>query len=163
MKHKKVKLGAALLLGLVTTALHAQVALPTSGGNAAGTGGSVSYTIGQVAYTSVSGTTGSVEQGIQLPYKISLVTGLEGTDGITLLYTVYPNPTTNFITLKVEDFKTAGLTYQLIDLTGKQLETKKVKAIETSIDMSYLAPAVYLLKVIDDHREVRIFKIFKSN
>ena len=163
MKHKKVKLGAALLLGLGITALHAQVAVPTSGGNAAGTGGSVSYTVGQIIYTSVAGTTGSLEQGVQQPYKITLVTGLEGTEGITLLYTAYPNPTTNFITLKVEDFKTAGLTYHLIDLTGKQLETKKVKAVETSIDMSDMAPAVYLLKVVDDHREVRTFKIFKSN
>jgi Secretion system C-terminal sorting domain len=163
MRHKKVKLGAALLLGLGLTALHAQVAVPATGGNATGTGGSVSYTVGQVVYTNAAATTGSIEQGVQQPYKISFVTGLEGTEGITLQYSAYPNPTAHSVTLKVEDFKTAGLTYQLIDLTGKQLEAKKVKDIETSIDMSDLAPAVYLLKVIDVNREVKIFKIFKSN
>ncbi len=163
MRHKKVKLGAALLLGLGITALHAQVALPTSGGNATGSGGSVSYTIGQIVYTNAAATTDSIEQGVQQPYKISLVTGLEGTEGITLQYSAYPNPTTHSVTLKVEDFKTEGLTYQLVDLNGRQLETKKVNAIETSIDMSDLAPAIYLLKIVDDHSEVKIFKIFKSN
>ena len=163
MRHKKVKLGATFLLGLGIMALHAQVVIPVSGGNGTGTGGSVSYTVGQVVYTTVVGTNGSVEQGIQQPYKISIITGLEGTEKITLQYSAYPNPTTHSVTLKVEDFKTIELTYQLYDLTGKQLENKKVKANETSIDLSDLTEAIYLLKLIDNNREVKIFKIFKSN
>ncbi len=163
MRHKKVKLGAALLLGLGLTTLHAQVAIFATGGNATGNGGSVSYTVGQVVYTTMAGAAGSVEQGIQQPYKISLITGLEGTEGITLQYSAYPNPATNYVTLKVEDFETAGLTYQLYDLSGKHLESKKVKADEIRIDMSDFPPAVYLLKVIDDTKEVKLFKIFKSN
>lgn len=162
MRQKKVKLGAAVLLCLGLTQLHAQVATPASAGNATGNGGSVSYTVGQVVYT-VAGSSGTVEQGIQQPYKISLITGLEGTEGITLQYSAYPNPTTHAVTLKVEDFKTVELTYQLYDLTGKQIENKKVKANETSIDMSDLTEAIYLLKLIDNNREVKIFKIFKSN
>lgn len=162
MRQKKVKLGAAVLLCLGITQLHAQVAAPASAGNATGNGGSVSYTVGQVVYT-VAGSSGTVEQGIQQPYKISLITGLEGTEGIKLHYSAYPNPTTHAVTLKVEDFKTTGLTYQLYDLNGRQLESKKVKTNETNIDMSGLTPAIYLLKVIDDTREIKIFKIFKNN
>ncbi len=163
MRHKKLKLGVTILLCLGLTTLYSQVGIPVSGGNATGIGGSVSYSVGQIAYTAVAGSSGSVEQGIQQPYKISIITGLEGTEGITLQYSAYPNPTTHTVTLKVEDFKTTGFTYQLYDLNGKQLESKKVKTNETSIDMSDLAPAIYLLKVIDDNREVKIFKIFKSN
>jgi hypothetical protein len=159
MKHSKVKLGAALLFGLGLHSLHAQVAAPASGGNATGTGGTVSYTVGQVLYT-VEGS-GSLSQGIQQPYTISLVTGLEGTEGITLH--VYPNPTHYSVMLKVEDFKTTGLIYELYDLTGKQLESKKIKAIETNINMSDYVQAAYFIKVIDGNREVKIFKILKIN
>ncbi|MDZ7649056.1 MAG: T9SS type A sorting domain-containing protein [Cytophagales bacterium] len=74
-----------------------------------------------------------------------------------------PNPTNHSVTLKVEDFKTTNLIYQLYDLTGKQLESKKVKAIETSIDMSDFVQAVYYIKVIDGNREVKVFKILKIN
>jgi Secretion system C-terminal sorting domain len=163
MRQKKVKLGAVLLLGLGITALHAQVAIPASGGNATGSGGSVSYTVGQVVYTSTSSTTGSIGQGAQQPYKISLVTGLEGTEGITLQYSAYPNPTIDYVTLRVDDFSVIGMTYQLSDLNGKQLENKKVKAIETAIDMSDFSPAVYLLKVMDTNKELKTFKIIKIN
>lgn len=161
MKHSKVKLGATLLLCLGLHSLHAQVAAPASGGNATGTGGVVSYTVGQVLYT-VEGN-GSLSQGVQQPYAISMVTGIEGTEGITLHYDVYPNPTYHSVTLKVEDFKTTSLIYELYDLTGKQLESKKVKAIETSINMSDYVQAAYFIKVIDGNREVKIFKILKIN
>jgi hypothetical protein len=50
------------LLGL-GTALRAQEALSVTGGNASGSGGSVSYTIGQVAYQTHNGTNGSVAVG----------------------------------------------------------------------------------------------------
>jgi len=163
MRHEKMKFVVTLLLCLGLTTLHAQVGTPVSGSNATGTGGSVSYTVGQVVYTVVVGTSGSVEQGLQQPYKISLITSLEGTERISLEYSAYPNPATHSITLKVEDFNTTALTYQLYDLSGKQLESKKVTAIETSIDMSDFVQAIYLLKVIDGNREVKIFKIFKSN
>ena len=50
MKHKKTITSIAfLLLGL--GGLHAQEALPATGGEATGAGGSSSYTVGQVVYT----------------------------------------------------------------------------------------------------------------
>ncbi len=163
MRHKKLKVAVTILLCLGLTTLYSQVGIPVSGGNATGSGGSLSYSVGQIVYTAAEGSSGSVEQGIQQPYKISIITGLERTEGITLQYSAYPNPTTHSVTLKVEDFKTVELTYQLYDLTGKQIENKKVKSNETNIDLSDLTQAIYLLKLIDNYRELKIFKIFKSN
>lgn len=59
MRHKKIKLCAVLLLGLGLTRLQAQEAIPASGGNATGNGGSASYSVGQVVYTTNTGTNGS--------------------------------------------------------------------------------------------------------
>ena len=105
MKYKKLKLSTVLLLGLGLTGLQAQTAIPATGGNVSGTGGSVSYSVGQVVYTTnTGGANGSVAQGVQQPFEISVVTGIDEANGITLQCSAYPNPTTDFLKLKVENF-----------------------------------------------------------
>ena len=78
MKHKKTFISAAfLLLGL--GGLHAQESVNSSGGEATGTGGTASYSVGQVVYTTATGTNGSVAQGVQQPYEISTTVGINET------------------------------------------------------------------------------------
>ena len=79
--------------------VNGQESINTSGQNATGTGGSASYSLGQVVYTTYSGTNGSVAQGVQQPYEISVVLGIEYTN-INLIMTVSPNPTKDLLTTK---------------------------------------------------------------
>ena len=101
MQFKKQTLSAIFLLAIGLTGLKAQQATTTSGGNASGSGGSASYSVGQVVYTTNTGAGGSVSQGVQQPYEISIVSGIEE-QGITLTCTAYPNPTTDYLTLKID-------------------------------------------------------------
>ena len=163
MRHKKLKLSAVLLLGLGLTGLHAQTAVPATGGNASGSGGTVSYSVGQVAYTTnTGGSNGSVAQGVQQPFEISVITGLEEAKGISLSLSAYPNPTTDFLNLKVENYDNTNLSYQLFDMNGKLLESKKITGNQTSIVMSNLVPATYFVKVTESNKEVKTFKIIKN-
>jgi hypothetical protein len=73
MKYKKLNLVSILLLGLGLTALQAQEVIPASGGDASGGGSSVSCSYGQMVYSINTGTNGSVAEGVQQPYEISLV------------------------------------------------------------------------------------------
>jgi len=160
MKHKKAITSVAfLLLGL--GGLHAQQAVTTAGGEATGTGGTASYTVGQVVYTTATGTNGSVAQGVQQPYEISTTLGIKET-AIRLEMTVYPNPTTNYLTLKVGDFELSSLNFQLIDLQGKVIENKKVTATSTTIKMEELPKAIYFLNITDNNQVVKTFKIIKT-
>ncbi len=162
MKYKNLKLSAVLLLGFGMTDLQAQEAIPAAGGNASGSGGSVSYSVGQVTYTTNTGTNGSVAQGVQQPYEISVVTGIEEAVGIDLICSVYPNPATHYLTLKVENYDFEKLSYQLYDMDGRLIESIKLSGNETSIDMINLDPAAYFLKVIQSNKEVKTFKIIKK-
>jgi len=162
MRHKKLKLSAVLLLGLGLTGLQAQTAIPTTGGEASGGGGTASYSIGQVVYTTSTGTTGSVAQGVQQPYEISVVTGIEQAKDINLMISAYPNPTTDFLNLKVENYDNENLSYQLLDINGKLLISKKLTGNETTFTMANLVPAIYFLKVSDNNKEVKTFKIIKN-
>ena len=162
MSHKRLKLSAILLLGLGLTGLQAQEAIPATGGNVSGSGGSVSYSVGQLVYTTNIGTNGSVAQGVQQPFEISVVTGIEVAKGINLRVSAYPNPITDFLTLSVDNFEVSNLSYQVYDINGKLLETKKLEGNKTSIVMSNLVPATYFLKVIQSNKEVKTFKIVKN-
>ena len=163
MRRKRLKLCIVFLLGIgLTVNLQAQEAIPATGGNASGSGGSVSYTIGQVFYTTNTGTNGSMAEGVQQPYEISVVVGIEQAEGINLICTVYPNPATDLLTLEVEIPDNANLFFQLYDMMGKLLVSKKLIDIKTIIPMANLAPATYFLKVTDNQKVVKTFKIIKN-
>ena len=162
MRHKPLKLSAVLLLGLGLTGLQAQTSVNATDGDVSGSGGSVSYSVGQVVYTTHTGTSGSVAEGVQQPYEISVVTGLEEAQSINLSVTAYPNPTTDYLTLRIDEFEISNLSFQLYDMNGKLLQNEKITGNQTSIVMSNLLPATYFVKVIQGNKEVKTFKIIKN-
>jgi hypothetical protein len=141
--------------------LMAQKGTVASGGNALGTGGSASYSIGQTDYITASGAGGTITQGIQQPYEIYVITGIE-TYGINLSLSVYPNPTTDLVTLSVKNTSTEKMSYILSDVQGKIIRKEKLTDNETSIFMADLRKSTYLVKVLNNNKEVKTFKIIKN-
>ena len=156
-KNKTITCVAFLLL--VLGGLQAQETSAASGGEATGTGGTSSYTIGQTVYTSASGVGGSSSQGVQQSFEISIITGAEITT-INLGLYAYPNPTINNLTLKVED--ASGLSYQFYDLQGSLILSETVLSTITSINLEGQSSAVYFLKVLKNNQELKTFKIIKN-
>ncbi len=159
MNYKKAKL-CVLMLGFGLTA-QAQQANPATGGDATGSGGSVAYSVGQIVYTTHTGTTGSVAQGVQQPYEISVVLGI-GNSLIDLDISAYPNPTSHLLTLSIGNDISETLHFQLCDLSGKIIERRKISNRTETIHMENLAMATYFLKVVNANNEVKIFKIIKN-
>lgn len=162
MLQKKLKLSVVLLLGLGLTGIQAQKAIPATGGNGSGSGGSVTYTIGQVVYNINTGTNSKVAQGVQQPYEISVISSIEEAKGILLEFMVYPNPTTDVVILKIENYELENLRYHLYDIGGKLLENNKIQGNETNISMQNYLSSTYFLQVIDKSRVIKIFKILKK-
>ena len=164
VKGKRIKLKVIAFLTLVfsLSTVSAQTSINATGGNALGSGGSASYSVGQVFYTTNTGTNGSVAQGVQQPYEISVVTAIEEAKGINLSVLAYPNPTTDYLTLEVKEYELSNLHFQLYDMSGKLLQNEKITGNQTSIVMSYLVPANYIVKVIQGNKEVKTFKIIKT-
>ncbi|MDD3280816.1 MAG: T9SS type A sorting domain-containing protein [Bacteroidales bacterium] len=165
----------------------AQENINAGGGNASGSGGTVSYSVGQVMYNTHTGTNGSVAEGVQQPYEISVVTGIEEAKDINLLLTAFPNPTEDYLTLEIksivqtQDFASQEAQKQyfasLYDLNGKLLQKIPITNQQTRIDMNNLAPATYFLKVTVQtqyfasqevktqdfaSQEIKTFKIIKN-
>lgn len=155
---KTIVVIAFILLGLVR--LHAQESPTAAGGESAGNGGTSSYSIGQTFYTTDSGTSGSVSQGVQQSYEISIATGIDKTT-INLEMSVYPNPAINYLTLKIKDDFT-NLAFQLYDLQGKVIESNTVTRQTTTIQMKSLPNTTYFLRVAENKKTVKTFKILKK-
>ncbi len=161
MRYKPLKLsGILFLFGLAGA--QAQESANASGGDASGSGGSVSWSIGQVAYQTPKGTTGSITEGVQQPYEIFAVTGIEEAKHISLSVSVFPNPATDYLILTVDEFALSNLSCQLYDLNGRLLSSRKIKERRTSIAMESLGPATYFIKVVRDNRQIKTFKIIKN-
>ena len=156
-------------LGFGLTGGRAQEATVASGGDATGSGGSVSYSAGQVTYTMHSGSDGSVTQKIQQVYKITVETGLDQARDITLACAAYPNPSTDYLILKINDngqteyaLPQQELSFQLYSIRGNIIETRKITATETTIPLNNLAPGSYFLKILSDNTSIKTFKIIKT-
>lgn len=145
---------------LTLSGLQAQTSINAAGGDASGSGGSVSYSVGQVVYTINTGATGSVAQGVQQPYEISVEIGIENTE-INLSVYAYPNPTSNYLQLRVEYENFKDISYQLYDINGKLLQTKELVSTETQIDISSYAATTYFVKVTQGNEVLKTFKIIK--
>jgi len=145
-----------------TVFCNAQQIISTAGGEATGVGGTVSYTIGQVFYSTQTSTTGKVTQGVQQPYEILVVTGTDDANGISIEFMVYPNPATDYLKLKVGGYNLENLTFRLYDIQGSAIQKGEIVNQETIIETGGLPPAAYYLRVIDNQKEIKTFKIIKN-
>jgi len=149
------------LLIVFFTGVYAQEAVLATGGNAAGSSGKVSYSVGQIAYTSQAGSNGSVSQGVQQPYEIFATVGIENVN-INLEMSAFPNPTTDNLILTINDFEISNLTFQVFDVNGKLLQEKNIADNQTAIDFGKYSSGIYFLKIRQGKVEIKSFKVIKN-
>jgi hypothetical protein len=160
--HTRLTLAGVIFFLGFSINVKSQEAVPAAGGTITGSGGSVSYTVGQVAYTTVTGTGGTVSQGVQQPYVISVISEVPEASEISLDLSVFPNPACDYVKLKIENTELDGLACQLYDTDGKLLKDLKITDKLTTIQMNDLLRAAYFLKVMKNGREMKVFKIVKN-
>jgi hypothetical protein len=152
---------------LLTTGLlwagfaQAQESTNASGSDATGSGGTVAYSVGQVVYTTSSGSNGSVAQGAQHAYEI-LTVGVKEIE-LNISLTAFPNPTAENLTLQISVYNNEKLSYQLLDMQGKLLSNGQVTAQQTKINLNGLPSATYFISVFtQENKKVQSFKIIKN-
>ena len=149
------------LFFFITQIIFSQETLSTSGGNASGLGGSSSFTVGQVFYTSNTSSAGFVSQGVQQAFEIQTLSNT-GLSTAQLTAVTYPNPTTDDVVLKIIDTGLENLQYTLFDLNGKTIDSKKIRTSSTQITMKNYSIGLYLLKLTKKNQPIKTFKIIKK-
>jgi len=158
------KLSFLLIFCALAFVAFSQSAVVPAGGTATGNGGTATYTVGQIADQRVEAGGKYIIEGVQQPYEIQTV-GINNYPGIQLEAVLYPNPTTQYVRLRISNFEIPdyGLSAQLYDLNGRLLHVFEVTDLETQMDLSQYASASYQLRVMDNDRMLKTFKIIKNN
>lgn len=151
------------LSGTALSGIWAQNAVLSSGGDAAASQGTVSYSIGQVAYTSQSSQTGVVNAGVQQPDKVIMVGNEEPLPG--MMIGLYPNPTKDNLILELsgEDLAPGQLSFSFYDLYGKLLLQERISGNSVTVPLDAFAHGMYLLKVSHNNDVIKTFKVIKTN
>ena len=143
---------------LLSITSYGQAGVLSSGGEGLGTGGTISFSVGQVFVGDFNGDYGNVAEGMQQTFVLTLLGGIE-TNPFELA--TFPNPTTDVITLKAQQYHGEKLQYQLYDLEGRLIDQQDIVSGETQIDLSQQPSNIYLLRVSDDRSMTTTFKIVK--
>lgn len=140
----------------------------TSGHIAIGNSGSASYSVGQVFFTHQNTEDINLEQGVQRANLSQAITAPEDADiapeDSIKEVLVYPNPTTNFITLTAKGFTVENKvdSFQLYNYQGQLIMQDAVSAINTKINLGSLSSSVYVLHVFVKDKLFKSFKLLKK-
>jgi len=77
---------------------------------------------------------------------------------------VFNNPKANYVTLNMEGFELeyGQYSYQIYDLRGRILKENIINLSETQINLNGFITSIYLLRVYDNNKVLKTFKIIKQ-
>jgi hypothetical protein len=136
----------------------------SSGTNATGSSGTVSYSVGQVFYTYIgSQSVYNVAQGIQHQETIKNIDLVENIVAKAEAF-VFPNPTTDFVNISIKgmDLKAGQQSYQLYDLQGRLIKQDKINDVQSQVNLNHLSPSIYILSINANSKVLNTFKIIKQ-
>ena len=169
MNNQKMKLYKSFIAILIfmicdTTIMLAQKGVVATGGRASGSGGSVSYSIGQTNDISIKNNVRTVTQGLQQPFEIFVIEE----DSIIrndfqISATAYPNPASAYLRLRIDEGKIEDLFYKIFDEQGRLISQQKIVDKLTTISLNELGNSLYFVKVYKSIFLMKSFKIIKNN
>ncbi len=151
-----------IILGLLNTATYGQQVVSTTGGSIVGSSYSLTYTVGEVVTTTITGGGYILNQGFQQPsYTITSVE-----DNLpSALLSAYPNPTNGIINLEMNDYQGKSLSFILYDFKGQEILRSNGlpgPVVKFEVDLSPFSQGIYLLKVLSANQSIKVLKIVKN-
>lgn len=133
-----------VLLGCLSTsvAAYSQREMVASGGDAQGGTGSVSWSIGQIAYVNITGQSGYSAEGVQQPAEFFL-------SGVNAEFlpqlNVFPNPSSGQIQIDGLQFEQGPIPFQIVNAAGQLISEGLIQSGFPEISVQHLPAGVYTL------------------
>ncbi|MBK9044146.1 MAG: T9SS type A sorting domain-containing protein [Saprospiraceae bacterium] len=135
-----------------------QSGFSTSGIDISSEKGRISATVGQITHYQWVSNKGIINEGVQQPYEIFILTGVEE---YSISLSLFPNPTLDDVILLIDN-PGETLSYRLSSLDGKTLKDEDIHENETIIHLDNFMATVFLLTVFENNKIVKTFKIIKN-
>jgi hypothetical protein len=140
--------------------LKAQKAIAATGTTASGSGGSSTYTVGQIDYQQ-KGANAQVMEGVQHSYEI-LTLAIEDVDNKEKNIVLYPNPVKDFLFVDFNKENYQDANYALFDAQGKLIKKGNLTQQKSELDFSLLPSSVYIIQIFQKNQIIKTFKIIKK-
>jgi len=140
--------------------LKAQKTMGSAGITATGSGGSSSYTVGQIDYQQ-KGANAQVMEGVQHAYEITTL-AVEDLDSKERKILLYPNPVKDFLFVDFNDKNYQDSSYILFDSQGKLIKKGNLNQQKSELDFSLLPTSVYIIQIFQKNQNIKTFKIIKK-
>ncbi len=118
----------------------------------------MSFTLGQ----GLLGTEHPLMEGVQQPWEIWVITGVELEEKGSQVFSVYPNPVKHQLTINLNCQEKKVVFYGLFDLKGEKIKKGPLLNQRTLISMQGLDSGVYLMKIFQKQKILQTFKILKN-
>jgi hypothetical protein len=131
-----------------------------SGGEASGTGGTVSYTIGLPDYLTYSANNGTLSQGLQQAYELLSLNVAEWNKDFKVA--IYPNPVIDYLVIEIPETD-PELSYHIISSEGKVVKNGRLSDIKTTVDLNAFVSEGYFIEIRKNNLPVRQYQFIKVN
>jgi hypothetical protein len=153
-----MKIAFVLIVFFSSLISFAQQNTLAAGADASSAEGSISYSIGQIDFSNVSSSNGSVNQGVQQPFEFFVLSVLEY--GNENSFSIFPNPTNEILNIS-QSFFSEKIEMRLLDMSGRIVLSDQLNAPQHQIDLRTLSQGVYNLTLIKNNQILTSFKVIK--
>ena len=146
-----------LFLLISTLAFTAQEVVSTQGNSYSNASANINFTIGEVVINTGANGSNELTQGFhQTNWNF---VGLQD-HSPSFKATIFPNPTSEVLNIRTSAFE--NVTYALYDTKGKLILHNKLSAEQTPIQVSQLAAGSYSIILNKHTRNLKTFKLIKT-
>jgi len=120
------------------------------------------YTAGRLVFKVIKGTKTRVERGVKQNYEITVSTVIEKPEDMDMVCHINHNGADGKMHLVIRPFEDENMRFRFYDMNGKLLGENKIENKELVIPVENMSTATWLVKVVNNNMEVRLFKIEKN-
>ncbi|MFO8067789.1 MAG: T9SS type A sorting domain-containing protein [Bacteroidales bacterium] len=126
---------------------------------------SVTFTVGETFVETLYSNEYILTQGFHQT-KLTIV-NIEDAPELYFNITAFPNPTNDFVNVKIEGHDASidnksKLHYSIFDMNGKLIVSNVINEKSFRINFSNLKPTTYFIKIFENNKEMKTFKIIKQ-
>lgn len=145
---------------LFNTKIYSQQVVGSAGMSYENQNVNLSWTLGEVAIMTLENQNQMLTQGFHQPILVVL-----NSDDVTTFdktIKVFPNPTSDYVILQVDNEINQSMFYRLYDFAGQLIQFDIITSELTNINFEFLPAGVYLITINDSIRQLKSFRIIKT-
>ena len=143
----------------VTQAIAQQQIVASSGGSIQSENISLSWTLGEPVIKTIEGNNYTLTQGFHQSNLI--VTEIKNMPFLSYDINVYPNPVVTTLTIHIEKTDISNMSFTIINSSGAIIKSGTINDNNTRIPVQEFVSAIYFLKIFNENKSVKTFKIVK--